>query len=132
MSNIYLILRQTEHRSHLFLWADCCLIKVFVSLYKLHVCSKQNFPNVRFMICGDCDVSNPESLTPSDVEQLNSVYGIECVGYVENIWLYASLLASVLVLPSYREGFPKTRTGGNGMRTACDCDRCSWVSASGY
>ncbi|MEM7619714.1 MAG: glycosyltransferase family 4 protein [Pseudomonadota bacterium] len=79
-------------------------IREFVKAARL---LKQNLPEVRFMIFGDCDVSNPESLTPSDVEQLYSVDGIECIGYVENIWPYLHE-ASVLVLPSYREGFPKT------------------------
>lgn len=59
-----------------------------------------------FLIAGDIDDGNPASITLEEMESLPSIYGVKLLGFRSDIDLVMSN-ASVIVLPSYREGFPK-------------------------
>lgn len=68
---------------------------------------KKRYPFVRFIVVGDIDAGNPLSLS-TDLSQLKERFAaeIEFVGPVKNVTPYLKQ-ASVLVLPSYREGFSR-------------------------
>jgi len=64
------------------------------------------YPNCIFTLVGDIDPDNPSSLTLDDVAELKRKTGIRYLGFLKDV--YSELnLSDVLVLPSYREGFPK-------------------------
>jgi glycosyltransferase involved in cell wall biosynthesis len=68
---------------------------------------KSKYPNVEFLMLGGLDPNNPSALSR---EQLNAVIKegiVICPGDVSNVseWLVKS---HVFVLPSYREGFPRS------------------------
>ncbi len=59
-----------------------------------------------FAIAGDPDPENPSSLSPAEIAALEADCGVRPLGHVEDI---PALLAraSIVCLPSYREGMPK-------------------------
>jgi glycosyltransferase involved in cell wall biosynthesis len=63
-------------------------------------------PEWRFILAGAADYENPTSVPIELLEMLNSKQVIEWVGHVDDM---TSLLcqASIVCLPSYREGMPK-------------------------
>ena len=67
---------------------------------------KEDFPDVQCVLLGGLDVNSPRSIY-SEIEELNSAGVIVYPGHVEDVsvWLANS---SVFVLPSYREGFPRS------------------------
>lgn len=78
---------------------------------------KDKFPDTHFYMLGDLDVHNPGSLTIDSFNQLKNSGIIELPGHVENVqdWLAK---ASVFVLPSYREGFPRSTQEAMAMGRA--------------
>ena len=68
---------------------------------------KASFPGARFVLVGDCDSDNPNSILPGDLNRWVNL------GLIEN-WWYSTKVSSaisqsnLMVLPSYREGFPKS------------------------
>ncbi|MEK0275210.1 glycosyltransferase family 4 protein [Vibrio vulnificus] len=62
--------------------------------------------DVVFHVAGDIDPGNPSSLTNADLEKWKSLDGIKFWGHVDNMNELMSKM-DVVVLPSYREGFPK-------------------------
>ena len=60
-----------------------------------------------FVLIGEPDPGNPDSLSPSDVRRLAEASGVTLTGHQDNIseWLCAS---DIYALPSYREGLPRT------------------------
>jgi len=68
---------------------------------------KQQYPQWRFLLAGDIDPGNPSSLDKEQLRRLGEACGVEWQGHVSEV---PALLADcdVLVLPSYREGLPKT------------------------
>ena len=67
---------------------------------------KKKHPQVKFTMLGAPD-KNPSSISQADFEKLKSDGGIECAGFVSNVSDYVSK-NSVAVLPSYREGCPRS------------------------
>jgi glycosyltransferase involved in cell wall biosynthesis len=62
---------------------------------------------VRFVLAGDCDIENPTALTESELESYLKDEYIEWVGFQRDmIPIYK--LSDIVVLPSYREGLPKS------------------------
>lgn len=59
-----------------------------------------------FLIAGDPDPENPSSLSPEEIALLERDCGVRALGHVDDI---PALLAraSIVCLPSYREGMPK-------------------------
>ena len=67
---------------------------------------KQRYPAVSFKIVGPYD-SNPNSIGPKDIMKWESDEGIEYLGETDDVRPYLTD-ASVYVLPSYREGTPRS------------------------
>jgi glycosyltransferase involved in cell wall biosynthesis len=70
-----------------------------ITLRRLH-------PDWRFVVAGSLDYENPSSFSASEIERWHQSGAVEFVGYVTDI---APLMAaaSIVCLPSYREGMPK-------------------------
>ena len=68
---------------------------------------KLKYPNTEFVILGDLDNDNPSALSKDQLAHLISEGLVNYVGNVSNVaeWLAKS---HVFVLPSYREGFPRS------------------------
>jgi glycosyltransferase involved in cell wall biosynthesis len=67
---------------------------------------KKRFPNTRFILLGGLD-TNPGGLSQSEVEGWSAEGTIEWHGHVQDVrsWL---MKTSIFVLPSYREGVPRS------------------------
>lgn len=68
---------------------------------------KLKYPNSKFYILGTFDEKNPFSLKKEELEQYLKNDIVEYLGFVDDInkWIIKS---SIFVLPSYREGFPRS------------------------
>ena len=68
---------------------------------------KKKYPLVHFTILGEIDAENMGALKQQTLDQLVKENLFEYPGYVLNVkdWIYES---SVFVLPSYREGIPRS------------------------
>lgn len=68
---------------------------------------KQSYPDVQFTVLGAIDSSNPGALQQSELDRLISLNIINYPGQVNNVqkWIADS---HVFVLPSYREGVPRS------------------------
>ncbi|EAQ7296597.1 glycosyltransferase family 1 protein [Salmonella enterica] len=68
---------------------------------------KERFEGVTFNVLGNIDPANPGSLKKNELDTIIKEEIINYVGYVNDVshWLRKS---SVFVLPSYREGFPRS------------------------
>ncbi|HHR6131974.1 TPA: glycosyltransferase family 4 protein [Providencia alcalifaciens] len=68
---------------------------------------KEKYPNTEFIVLGNLDKDNPGSLTKEELDNLISDGIIIHPGHVSNVqpWIANS---SVFVLPSYREGIPRS------------------------
>ncbi len=81
-------------------------VKEFVEAAKEFV---KNNPSqkVRFLLIGSPDLENPESIPLAILEKWNEEGIVEWLGHVDNVQkIYAQ--THVAVLPSYREGLPKS------------------------
>ena len=67
---------------------------------------KQN-PGARFVLLGGSDPGNPAAVPPAWLEARQAQGQVEWVDHVDDVRPYLSQ-AHVVVLPSYREGFPKS------------------------
>jgi glycosyltransferase involved in cell wall biosynthesis len=67
---------------------------------------KHLHPDWRFVLAGAADYDNPSSISAAQLQQWQSEGHVEWLGYVDDMpkW-YAQ--ASIVCLPSYREGMPK-------------------------
>lgn len=76
----------------------------FISAAKI---VKQSHPDVQFTVLGAIDPFNPGALQQSELDRLISLNIINYPGQVDNVqkWIAAS---HVFVLPSYREGVPRS------------------------
>lgn len=76
----------------------------FISAAKI---VKQSYPNVQFTVLGAIDSSNPGALQQSELDRLVSLNIINYPGQVDDVqkWIADS---HVFVLPSYREGVPRS------------------------
>lgn len=68
---------------------------------------KKDFPNVEFVVLGGLDEQNPGGLKKEELEKLLKDNIVLYPGFVKNVdeWIKDS---SVFVLPSYREGVPRS------------------------
>jgi len=67
---------------------------------------KELMPEWRCILAGAADYQNPTSVPAKLLEQLNAKQAIEWVGHVDDMTPYFCE-ASIVCLPSYREGIPK-------------------------
>lgn len=89
---------------------------------------------VRLLIAGDRDEANPASIPQSEIAQWKHVAGVELLGHVADIrevWRRAH----IAVLPSRREGFPKSlleaAACGRPM-VATDVPGCREIARAGF
>ncbi len=68
---------------------------------------KQRYPDAQFTVLGEVDSANLGALQPSELDELTSSNIINYPGQVKNVqeWITDS---HVFVLPSYREGVPRS------------------------
>ncbi|WP_295148552.1 glycosyltransferase family 4 protein [uncultured Campylobacter sp.] len=68
---------------------------------------KSTFKDVKFYVLGAFDKENPFGLKKQDIDSYLKDDIVEYIGFVNNVgeWIARS---SVFVLPSYREGFPRS------------------------
>lgn len=62
--------------------------------------------DVEFKLYGDIDKGNPASLKNDEIHFIKNEGVVEVCGFTENI-MHILSSANIIVLPSYREGFPK-------------------------
>ena len=67
---------------------------------------KQRGVRARFVLVGRCDQGNPTAIAEPQLEQWRREHGIEWWGHREDLQTVIGQ-ATVVVLPSYREGLPK-------------------------
>ena len=67
---------------------------------------KSTRPEVEFLLIGDTDPTNPASISQKDLDDFRRDNIVELLGHSMDV---ANLMKTfdILVLPSYREGFPK-------------------------
>lgn len=79
-------------------------VKEFVECAKI---VKKIKPEYRFVLCGEPDKENPDSIPEDYLKKLNQNDIVDWVGNIDNILsIYKRTL--IVCLPSYREGLPKS------------------------
>jgi glycosyltransferase involved in cell wall biosynthesis len=73
--------------------------------------------SARFRLVGGIDGRNPSSLAPAEIESLRNSAAVEWVGDVLDVRPHVAW-ADVVVLPSYREGLPRSLLEGGAMGRA--------------
>ncbi|MGL5235575.1 MAG: glycosyltransferase family 4 protein [Empedobacter falsenii] len=69
---------------------------------------KANYTNTKFIVLGGLDITNPNSISKEEIDQLKALNLVEFTGKVNNVVDYINN-CSVFVLPSmYREGVPRS------------------------
>ena len=90
---------------------------------------RRHCPGARCLLLGGEDPRNPSRLTPQELAQLKASPEIELLGEVDDVRPIISR-ADVVVLPSYREGLPRSLLEGGAMGRALiatDVPGCSEV-----
>lgn len=86
-----------------------CRLLADKGVYEFHrsaMLLKEKYPNVRFVLVGGIDPDNPASLTEEELNKWVEKEDLEWWGHQNNMSEVLSQ-ATVVVLPSYREGMPK-------------------------
>jgi glycosyltransferase involved in cell wall biosynthesis len=94
---------------------------------------KQEFPAARFILVGGADTHNPTSLSPQDVQAIARNDLVQWMGEVADVRPFIEA-SHVVVLPSYREGVPRSLLEGAAMARALlatDVPGCREVVAHG-
>lgn len=78
---------------------------------------KSRYPNTRIRLVGGLDSRNPSGLSEDEFKKLNSDLVVDWIGDVDDPRPYIGE-ADVLVLPSYREGVPRSLLEGGAMGRA--------------
>jgi len=98
---------------------------------------KAEHPEVTFRLLGGVDPRNPSALQPDEVAALRASAAVEWVDEVADVRPYIAA-ADIVVLPSYREGLPRTLLEASAMGRALiatDVEGCREVvldSRNGY
>lgn len=79
-------------------------IREFINAAKI---IKKNEIQARFVVAGQIDLSNPASLSEKEINNYKKTTNIEFLGHVNEEMSEIYSNATIVVLPSYREGFPK-------------------------
>jgi glycosyltransferase involved in cell wall biosynthesis len=91
-------------------------------------------PDVRCQIVGDADRGNPSSLTSQEVADLQTNASVEWLGHRDDLPVLLRA-AHVAVLPSYREGTPRSllEAAACGLPiVATDVPGCREIARQGY
>lgn len=90
-------------------------------------------PGVRFLLLGAEDSRNPSRLTPAELVRLRASHVVELLNEVDDVRPVIAR-ADVIVLPSYREGLPRSLLEGAAMGRpliAADVPGCNEVVRNG-
>jgi len=68
---------------------------------------KTKYPHMKFKIVGDIDKGNPDSINPSEIDKWIDEGLVEWKGYLNDV-RPAIADSAIYVLPSYREGTPRS------------------------
>lgn len=76
---------------------------------------KDKYPHARFWLLGALDAENPSGITQSELDRMTKLGAIEYRGIVDDV---RPIIAEVdcVVLPSYREGIPRSLLEAGAMR----------------
>lgn len=68
---------------------------------------KEQYPETQFLLVGDWNISNKSAFNISTIENWKKNSSVQFLGHQDDVrsWIYKS---DILVLPSYREGMPRT------------------------
>jgi len=94
----------------------------------------KNNINAKFLLVGDVDMDNPMSIPTSTLSKWNMKNYIEWKGYSKNM-LETLSSASIICLPSYREGLPKVLLEAAAIGrplVATDVPGCREIVRDGY
>jgi glycosyltransferase involved in cell wall biosynthesis len=94
---------------------------------------RQQCPMTKFSLVGDIDKRNPTALSASDIARAIEGSGVDLLGYLEDVRDVIAE-ADVVVLPSYREGTPKSLLEAAAMgkaMLASDVPGCTEVVIDG-
>ena len=81
--------------------------KGVVEFIESSIILKKRHKDWRFILAGGLDYESPDRISSSRINEWNKEGSVEFLGHVKDISdLY--LKSSIVCLPSYREGFPKT------------------------
>lgn len=86
-----------------------CRLLADKGVYEFHKSAlllKEKYPDVRFVLVGGIDPDNPTSLTKKELNEWTEKGDLEWWGHQSNMSEVLSQ-ATIVVLPSYREGMPK-------------------------
>lgn len=86
-----------------------CRLLADKGVYEFHksiLLLKQKYPDVKFVLVGSIDPDNPTSLTEQELNEWVKKGDLEWWGHQSNMAEILSY-ATIVVLPSYREGMPK-------------------------
>lgn len=86
-----------------------CRLLADKGVYEFHrsaMLLKEKYPDVRFVLVGGIDPDNPASLTEEELNKWVEKEDLEWWGHQSNMSEVLSQ-ATIVVLPSYREGMPK-------------------------
>ena len=72
------------------------------------------YPNARFRLLGPAGVANPSAITQAEIDQWQQQGHIEYLGEARDVRPYIAA-ADCIVLPSYREGVPRTLLEASSM-----------------
>jgi glycosyltransferase involved in cell wall biosynthesis len=78
---------------------------------------RRTFPRARFVLVGGVDTRNPSSLSSEEQEEVRRSGCVELVGEVDDVRPYIED-SHVVVLPSYREGIPRSLLEGAAIGRA--------------
>lgn len=90
--------------------------------------------NVCFQMAGGADPGNPSSVAPSVLQDWDREGAVDLLGHVDDVAGVVAL-ADIVVLPSYREGTPRTLLEAAAMAkplVATDVPGCREVVKDGY
>lgn len=86
-----------------------CRLLADKGVYEFHksaILLKEKYPEIRFVLVGGVDPDNPASLTEEELNEWVEKGDLEWWGHQSNMSEILSQ-ATIVVLPSYREGMPK-------------------------
>lgn len=94
---------------------------------------RAKFPGVRCLLLGGVDPRNPSALTPEELASLGGSRDVELIAEVSDVRPVIAR-ADAVVLPSYREGLPRSLLEGGAMGRALiatDVPGCNEVVREG-
>lgn len=94
---------------------------------------RKRYPHVHFQLLGAAGVQNPSAVTPEQIETWNREGAVEYLGSAQDVRPYIAR-SDCVVLPSYREGLPRTLLEAAAMGrplVATDVPGCREVTRDG-